>query len=332
MDTLEFPSEESVLVRAIALRGFGGRRAGELAVFVKDGTHFGSLFGGIADEQIGISAKRLLGSLEPFDVATISIGDNDAVRAGLACGGEADVLLHRRSVLPGEFISALTTREPVALATVISGPHKGIVISQVDEQIIVANDEIHDGNFVTQITQLLKSELSKRRTSSSVLDIEGDSLAVEVFSLPTELVIVGESDLATAISQQGAILGWTSKIVDSLQDGVTIVDGIGANDALVVLSHDHDLGVPLMEKVLRDHPATYVGGLGSRHTQQVRRDLLKRKGTGESELERIHGPMGLDLGSRTPEETAMAICAEILAHLSRRTATSLKNTSGPING
>lgn len=332
MDTLKFPSDEFVLVRAIALRGFGGRRAGELAVFGKGGMHNGSLFGGVADEQIGISARRLLDGIEPFDVATVSIGDNDAVRAGLACGGDADVLLHRHSVLPGEFISALTSREPVALATVISGIHKGVVISQVQEQTKIGNDETQDLNFVPRVAQLLKAELSKRRTSSSIIDFEGSSIVIEVFSPPTELIIVGESDLATAISRQGAILGWTSKIVDDLEEGKFIVDGIGANDALVVLSHDHDFGVPLMEEVLRYHPTTYVGGLGSRHTQQVRRDLLKGKGLGDSELERIHGPMGLDLGSRTPEETALAICAEILAHLSKRTATSLRDTVGPING
>ena len=103
------------------------------------------------------------------------------------------------------------------------------------------------------------------------------------------------------------------------------------SDALVVLSHDPAVDTPALAAALRSGEP-YVGALGSRHTQSARRQRLAAIGVPDAACDRIHGPVGLDLGARTPEEVALAVCAEILAHRSGRDAASLRAGTGPING
>lgn len=106
---------------------------------------------------------------------------------------------------------------------------------------------------------------------------------------------------------------------------------LGPADGLVVLSHDPLVAIPTLQAALTGE-AGYVGALGSRTTQANRRTRLLAAGLDDAEIDRIHGPVGLDLGARTPEETAVAICAEMIAHRSGRTAASLTGGRGPING
>ncbi len=332
MERLHIPEQDFVLARAVSLKGFGGRRAGELALIGKQGRISGSLFGGVADRRISETAVEMLDQGHQFDLLTVQIGDADAVNAGLACGGEAEVLLHHRSGLPKGFLEKVSTREPTALATVVAGPKKGLMVSLDRDLSALSDASVSDSDLGQVIQQRLIQQLSRRLTTLYMEQFDENLVAIEVYSPPTALVIVGQSSLASAISRQGEMLGWSSVIVEQLVEGMYEVKNIGASDALIVLSHDHSIGVPLMEAALREHPNSYVGGLGSRHTQEERRELLRKRGLSEAELESIHGPIGLDLGSKTPEETAMAICAEILAFLSNRSAKSLKDSNGPING
>lgn len=332
MERLQIPEEDFVLARAVSLKGFGGRRAGELALIGKQGKLSGSLFGGVADHRISETAVSMWDRGDQFDLLTVQIGDSDAVSAGLACGGEAEVLLHLRSGLPQGFLEKISSREPTALATVVAGPQKGLMISVGQDLSSDSAVSENSSDLEQMIHQKLTQRLSRRLTTLYLEQFGENLVAIEVYSPPTALVIVGQSSLASAISRQGELLGWSSVIVEKLSEGLSEVENVGANDALIVLSHDHSVGVPLIEKVLREHPGSYIGGLGSRHTQQERRELLSQRGLSKAEVESIHGPIGLDLGSKTPEETAMAICAEILAFLSNRSAKSLRDSSGPING
>ncbi|MEV0227158.1 XdhC family protein, partial [Streptomyces sp. NPDC050704] len=97
-----------------------------------------------------------------------------------------------------------------------------------------------------------------------------------------------------------------------------------------VLTHDAKFDIPLLRLALT-LPVGYVGAMGSRRTHEHRVDLLREAGVPEEQLARLHSPIGLDIGARTPEETAISITAEIIAHANRGTGLSLSQGTGPIH-
>jgi xanthine dehydrogenase accessory factor len=167
---------------------------------------------------------------------------------------------------------------------------------------------------------------------SAQVQLQGSSrIVVEAYFPTTTLVVVGEGQLADALAAQGALLGWSTAIASTWNDAsAERVRSLGRPDAVVVLSHDPEVGPLALAAGLAT--GCYVGALGSRHTQSARRETLRAYGLDDDVIDRIHGPVGLDLGARTPEETAVAVVGEILAHRSGRSAASLRSSAGPING
>jgi xanthine dehydrogenase accessory factor len=156
------------------------------------------------------------------------------------------------------------------------------------------------------------------------------SIVLLVFVAPTRVVVVGAVDLAAAIEAQGRLLGWTVVTVETTVQTEAEVAGLRPADAVVVLSHDDAVDAPSLRAALAGR-AGFVGALGSRHTQARRADDLRRAGVAEADIGRIHGPVGLDLGGTTPQDTALAICAEILAVRSGRSALTLQGRAAPIH-
>ena len=108
-------------------------------------------------------------------------------------------------------------------------------------------------------------------------------------------------------------------------------DELGPRDAVCVLTHDHKFDVPAIAAAVQTDVG-YIGAMGSRRTHEGRVERLRERGLDDAEIARVMSPIGLDVGARTPEETAVAICAEIiaLAHRPRRVA-SLRDTAVPIH-
>jgi xanthine dehydrogenase accessory factor len=109
-----------------------------------------------------------------------------------------------------------------------------------------------------------------------------------------------------------------------------VADDLGPRDAICVLTHDHKFDVPAIVAALRT-AVGYVGAMGSRRTHEQRVARLREAGLGDEEIARVMSPIGLDIGARTPEETAISICAEIIAKRTGRVAPSLRDTAGPIH-
>jgi xanthine dehydrogenase accessory factor len=107
-------------------------------------------------------------------------------------------------------------------------------------------------------------------------------------------------------------------------------DDLGPRDAVCVLTHDHKFDVPAIAAAVKTGVG-YIGAMGSRRTHDGRLERLREAGLTDTESGRVMSPIGLDLGARTPEETAVAICAEIIGHRTGRRAASLRDTSGPIH-
>ncbi len=315
-----------VVARVVSLRGFGGRRTDE-AVFVVDGVITGSLLGGAADTQILAAAGNATAAL--LDVA---IADDAAVGCGLACGGQATVLLQPITQVPLLAWRTLAASEPVVVATLVGGDDLG-------RSVAVTLDGSLDGSLgepsvTLEAVHACRSLLDRAKDLSATVMTEAGPLLVTLFRPPARILVVGEAALADAIAAQGGLLGWSTTVVGEALGADAIAaqsGGLGSGDALVVLSHDLPVSCAAIAAALGGR-CGYVGALGSRHTQTARADVLRSAGVPDAALARIHGPVGLDLGSRTPEETALAIAAEIVATLAGRNAASLQGSTGPING
>ncbi len=315
------------VARVVSLRGFGGRRSDE-AVLVVDGIITGSLLGGAADAQIlGAAADGVTAVL-----LNVAIADDAAVGCGLACGGQATVLVQPISQVPLLAWRTLAAPEPVVVATLVGGDDLG-------RSIAVSLDGSLDGalgepSLTLEGVHACRSLLDRAKDLSTTVMTDAGPLLITLFRPPAQVLVVGEAALANAIAAQGGLLGWSTSVVGEAlgPEAIATQSGaLGSGDALVVLSHDLPVSCAAIAAALQGR-CGYVGALGSRHTQTARADVLRASGIPDAALARIHGPVGLDLGSRTPEETALAIAAEIVAVQSGRNAASLRGSTGPING
>jgi len=318
------------VARVIDFKGFGGRRAGEALAVIKDGQATGSLLGGSADDAVADSMK----AASPSVLIELGVGDDAAVRAGLACGGIATVLASDAATIPFEFWTSLENGWPVALVTRAdkeAAPNALVVADSPLTRTLERHGSLGDDASDEEGAQTGRQALRTGRDSAQI-QLQGEArVVVETFFPSTTLVVVGSGQLADALAAQAGLLGWDTYIEASWHDGLADrVRSLGGPDAVVVLSHDPEADVPALAAALAT--GCYVGALGSRHTQSRRRESLRERGLGDADLNHIHGPVGLDLGARTPEETAVAVAGEILAHRSGRSAASLRSSSGPING
>jgi xanthine dehydrogenase accessory factor len=317
--------------RVVNFKGFGGRRAGEaLAVFIDEPPN-GSLLGGVADAAIAQSISA--GS--PSVLLELGIGDDEAVAAGLACGGVATVLASDAATIPLELWAALENGLPVALVTRADGKADSSALALVDNPVtgtLERHGSLGDVASDEAAAQAARLALRLGRDSAQMIPLlDTDQVVVETYFPSTALLVVGEGQLAHALAAQGNLLGWSTAIESLWTDGTAAqVRSLRRPDAVVVLSHDPDVDTPALAAALAT--GCYVGALGSRNTQARRRESLRGYGLDDAVMDRIHGPVGLDLGARTPEETAVAVVGEILAHRSGRSAASLRSSSGPING
>jgi len=326
----------AVIARAVELQGFGSRRVGEVVVLTAEGVAGGELLGGGADERLTREAAELLAGPASARLIDVHIADGPAVAAGLACAGSARLLLQDTRLVPGRWWELIGARQPAALVSPLDGGPGEVVTAEAD----VAGD-----GPVARAGELLARQ-------ARATEIVGESV-VEVWWPTTHVLVVGAAAVAGAIARQAGLLGWSATIDPATpaasepapgssgpQEGldpmapsglVTAVGELGPADAVVVLTHDPALATPVLAAALQGRVG-FVGALGSRSTQANRRGRLASAGLTPAAIERLHGPVGLDLGARNPEEQALAICAEILATVRGRAAGALTTTSGPING
>lgn len=305
-------SSDARLVRVMSLSGFGSRSAGEAAVIGGQGEVLvGTLLAGLADDAFRTAPSA--------GVFTASVSDPAADAAGMACGGRARLLVQPIHSIPHLAWTALRDETPLVITTdTLTGASR------------VRTDDAVAGSVGDLDLASDKTATALLRSGRSVHEVD-DRLFVESFIPPTTVRMVGRAGVGDALAAQAELLGWRHHTVTNADDAVAAAEALRAHDALVVFSHDEAIDTPCLAAALA-HRRGYIGALGSRGTQAARRERLAGLGFSEDALRSIHGPVGLDLGSRTPPETAVAIVAEIIAHRSGRSATSLAGTDGPING
>ncbi|MDQ1434791.1 MAG: xanthine dehydrogenase accessory factor [Actinomycetota bacterium] len=254
-----------------------------------------------------------------------------------------------------ELRDALRAGEPVALATVIEGPNLGAkLLVRPDGR---ADGSLGDENLDRVVARDARGELEAGLTSTRHYGAHGEarerdvSVFIESFALPPRMIIFGAVDFTAALAKVAKVLGYRVTVCDARAVFATVLrfpmadevindwpdrylakvgDELGPRDAICVLTHDHKFDVPAIAGAVKTDVG-YLGAMGSRRTHEARRERLRDAGLTEEEIARVMSPIGLDIGARTPEETAVAICAEVIALRTGRRAQSLRDTAGPIH-
>ncbi len=315
-DALDQLPERSAMARVVELAGFGSRHAGEAVAIAPDGAIVaGRLLAGLVDDALVARA----GAPGTFGA---SVTDPEAEAAGMACGGHARLLVQPVAGIDAAAWRAVRDRRPVVIATALDTTATRVLVDGHDPA----------GSVGAEAADAVVDEVASRllRSGRSTAE-EVDGVFVESFLPPTTVRIVGRAGVGDALVAQAELLGWRHETVDGADAATAAGEAQASHDALVVLSHDEAVDTPALAAAL-GHGRGYVGALGSRGTQAARRERLAAQGFSADRIAAIHGPVGLDLGSRTPQETAVAIVAEIIAHRSGRDAASLAAGQGPING
>ncbi len=250
---------------------------------------------------------------------------------------------------------AIRSETPVAMATVVDGANIGAkLLVQPDTD---AEGTLGDADLDRVVVRDALGELAAGTSGVRHYGEHGEareravSVFVETFAAPPQLLVFGAVDFTGALVRLGKLLGYRTTVCDAREVFATkarfpfaddvVVDwphrllervgqDLGPRDAVCVLTHDPKFDVPSVLEALKTD-AGYIGAMGSRRTTEDRNRRLREEGVTDGELARIMAPIGLDLGARTPEETAVSILAEIIASRTERPAPSLRDGEGSIH-
>lgn len=291
------------------------------------------------------------------------VSDDDAFSVGLTCGGIIDVFVEQvsRDTFPelGDIAADIHAGRPVAVATLI----KDVDGARVGRRLVIRPDAVSgtlgSSRLDAAVTDDAQGALRQGHTGIVRYgpdgERRGDDIEVFVASYAPRprMIVFGAIDFAAAVARIGAFLGYRVTVCDARPTFATKKRFPDADEVVVawphrylqraqeqgeidertvvcVLTHDPKFDVPLLELALR-MPLAYLGAMGSRRTNEDRAARLKELGFTDDDLARLHAPIGLDVGGRTPEETAVSIAAEIIGQRWGGTGTQLRLVDGPIH-
>jgi xanthine dehydrogenase accessory factor len=332
------------------------RQVGAAMLVGPGGDVVGSVSGGCVESAVYEAAQEVLDGADAR-VERYGVSDDDAFQVGLTCGGTIEVFVESvdRSSLPGLGLLAedVTEHRPVAIATVIAGPGRlgAHLIIRPDGRSGTLGSERLDDAVVDDARGMLDQGMTGVRHYGADGERRHDELSVFVqsFAPPPRMLVFGAIDFAAAVASVGSFLGYHVTVCDARPVFATTARFPDADQVVVrwpheylaetpvdertvicVLTHDPKFDVPLLEVALRT-PAAYVGAMGSRRTHDDRISRLRERGMSDKELARLASPIGLDLGARTPEETAVSVAAEIVSARWGGSGQPLRDLAGPIH-
>jgi xanthine dehydrogenase accessory factor len=332
------------------------RQPGAAMAVAASGEVVGSVSGGCVEGAVYELAQQVMADGEPV-LQTYGISDDDAFAVGLTCGGIIDVFVapvdKTRFPQFADVAAAIQRAEPVAVATVIGGPREVGVRRTIwmDRVAGSLGSQRLDDAVTDDVRGMLDHGTTGVRHYGPDGERRGDELAVfvESFAPPPRMLVFGAIDFAAAVARVGRFLGYHVTVCDARGVFATAKRFPDADEVIVewphrylqrtpvdsrtvicVLTHDPKFDVPLLEVALRT-PAAYIGAMGSRRTHEDRLARLRDEGLTEEELARLASPLGLDIGARTPEETAVSIAAEIVSRRWGGSGRPLTSTTGRIH-
>jgi xanthine dehydrogenase accessory factor len=317
----------------------------------------GSVSGGCVEGAVYELAREVCETGQPV-LQTYGISDDAAFDVGLTCGGIIELFVEpvsrERFLGLGDVAAAIRDEVPVAVATVISGPGvlgaRRIIRADATTGSLGAGDRL-DAAVDDDARGMLAQGLTGVRHYGEHGERRLDDLSVFVqsFAPPPRMLVFGAIDFAAAVARAGKFLGYRVTVCDARPIFATharfpdadevIVDWphrylaqtpIDSRTVICVLTHDPKFDVPVLEVALRT-PAGYIGAMGSRRTHDDRLARLREAGLTEDELTRLRSPIGLDLGARTPEETAVSVAAELIQLRWGGSGHPLTDTTGRIH-
>ena len=289
--------EDIALATVIETWGSSPRPLGSKMLVTASGKMAGSVSNGCIEGAVFEEAQKVIKSGQP-KIAAFGVADDVAFEVGLACGGHIEVFIQPLGKAHRQVVGMLNRNEPATLRTnLVSG----------EAEVVTGTPP--------------GTELARR---------DGD-VFVEPFRRPAHLVIIGAIHIAIPLHRLAKLMGYRVTVIDARAKFATKERFPEADELIVawpdeamarltvdnstyvvILTHDPKFDLPALRSVLKKD-AGYIGAIGSRKTNQNRFDALRKEGFTEAELARVHGPIGLDLGSRGAEETALGILAEITA-------------------
>ncbi|HWC22510.1 MAG TPA: XdhC/CoxI family protein [Flexivirga sp.] len=328
------------------------------------GEAVGSVSGGCVEGAVYELAGEVVESGQPV-LQRYGVSDDDAFAVGLTCGGILDVYVEKvdKTTFPElpAVAEDIAHDRPVAVATVVEHPDP----SWLGRRMVIrpgqpAVGQIGSDRADSAVADDAEGLLASGRSATLTYGPDGQRLEdgmrvfVSVFAPPPRMLVFGAIDFAAAVAKIGSFLGYRVTVCDARPvfattsrfpdaDEVIVdwphryltgeVEGgrIDGRTVIAVLTHDPKFDVPLLEVALRAPEVAYIGAMGSRRTHEDRLTRLREIGVGEEELARLSSPLGLDLGGRTPEETAISIAAEIIARQWGGSGDSLGELSGRIH-
>ncbi len=341
-DLIRWQEGEALVALATVVQTWGSspRRAGAKMALASDGRIIGSVSGGCVENAVYEAGIESLKTNRPR-LLHFGVADETAWEVGLACGGSIDVFV---KPLDGNFFETLRSvleNETQAVAiTVIRGPNEILgseVLFHENGQITGALGGEWDGIVLKLAMEALANGISRR----VVLNEDVEIFLEAILPSPT-LIIVGGVHIAVSLTSLAKTLGYRTVVIDPRkawgnQERFPNVDQliqawpkdafdqikVTRSTAIAMLTHDPKLDDPAL-KIALNSPAFYVGALGSKSTHAKRRGRLLIDNISEEQLSRLHAPIGLDIGSQSPEEIALSIMAEVVNAYRKQDQPSVK--------
>jgi xanthine dehydrogenase accessory factor len=342
----------------IEVEGSAPLPEGAMLVVDEQGNIEGSITGGCVEGAVVTEAEALMTGERGPGLLTYGISDELAGTVGLMCGGTVHIFISEpieddaRTELSA--LEAHAAGRPVAVATLLDGEQAGARLAVTDQLLTgsMRGTDLFDRNVTREAQGLLEEGKTTVRRFGADGATLGDDQRVHIrsYAMPPQMFIIGAIDFSAALAPFASAIGYQVTIADARdrfarsprfaavadvrigwpQEVMADLE-LGPRDAVLVFTHDSKFDEPALIAALRSG-AGYIGALGSRKTTADREQRLLDAGVAREDLQRIHAPCGLDIGSRTAEETAVSVLAEIIADRAQRAARPLRMTSGPIHG
>ncbi|MGW6718993.1 XdhC family protein [Streptomyces sp. NPDC054995] len=348
------------LATVVAVHGSAPRDPGAVMAVDAAGTVVGSVSGGCVEGDVYEVAREVLAGAGPR-VVSYGISDDEAFGVGLTCGGTIEVLVRAYATAAeradlAAVLDLIAGDLPVAEATVLSGAAETgarLVVRPSDAG--AATGTLGSEGLDAAVTADARGLLAQGHSAIQWYGAQGQrrmqevAVFVRTYAPPARMLVFGAIDHAAATARIGSFLGYRVTVCDArpafatrerfpTADEVvrawphTYLESteVDARTVICVLTHDPKFDVPLLLAALRT-PAAYIGVMGSRRTHHDRLARLREAGADEAALTRLASPVGLDLGARTPEETAVSIAAEVIQHRWGGTGRPLGELTGAIH-
>ncbi len=311
--------EEVALATVVRTWGSGPRGPGAKMALTRDARIAGSVSGGCVEAAVVEEGREVLETGTP-KLLRFGIADETAWNVGLTCGGSIEIFVEKLDEgLVRAFSEAIEKRGALARATVVRGTDLGSTVL------------VREGERAKTVVEAAAMHALERGRTDIFTDEDGAEIFLDVELPPPTLVMVGGVHIAIAMTAIAKALGYRTIVIDPRgvfgneerfphadalvhewsDEGLEAI-GLDRSTAVATLTHDPKIDDPALMVALRS-PAFFVGALGSQKTHEKRRKRLLERGLTEAELSRLFAPVGLDIGSRSPEEIALSVMAQIVA-------------------